>query len=113
MEPIYRTFKNDDEAVATVERLKGEVNENNIYVVTHDDDHTERVAKRADANTVGVSETGFGVSVKNIFRQKGDELRAKFEELHFSSTEAKRLEGELDKGVTIVVVKDAPSGLSL
>ena len=113
MEPIYRTFMNDDEAVAAIERLKGEVSEDNIYVVTHDDDHTDRVADRADANTVGVNETGIGVSVKNIFRKKGDELRAKFEELNFSQTNAKRLEGELDKGATIIVVQDPPSGLSI
>ncbi|AXF57592.1 general stress protein [Salicibibacter kimchii] len=113
MAPIYRTFKNDDEAVATIERLKGEIHEDNIYVITHDDDHTERVADRTDANTVGVSETGFGVSVKNIFRKKGDELRAKLEELDFSTTEAERLEEELDKGVTIITVQDPPSGLSI
>lgn len=48
-----------------------------------------------------------------FFAKKGDELRAKFEELGFSETEANNLESELDKGAVIVVVKDAPAGITL
>ncbi|MBB6450711.1 hypothetical protein HNR44_002701 [Geomicrobium halophilum] len=112
MAPIYKEFMNDDEVVSAVKQLKEKVDENNIYIITHDDDHTERVAERADANTVGMNETGFGVSVKNVFRKKGDELRAKFEELGFGESEARGLENELDKGAVIVVVQDPPEGLS-
>lgn len=111
--PVFKEFMNDDEAVKAVDELKTKVDEDNIYILTHDDDHTKRVANRADANTVGASETGITTSVKNVFRKKGDELRAKFEELGFSETEANNLESELDKGAVIVVVKDAPAGITL
>ncbi|SDJ10815.1 general stress protein [Natribacillus halophilus] len=113
MAPIYREFMNDNEVVAAVERIKGEVSEDNIYVLSHDRSHTSHVAERADANTVGMSETGFGVQVKNVFRKKGDELRAKFEELGFSAGEADTLEAKLDKGAVVVVIQDPPSGLSI
>ncbi|GAK03812.1 general stress protein 17M [Geomicrobium sp. JCM 19037] len=111
--PVYKEFMNDDEAVKAIDQLKEKVEEDQIYVLTHDDDHTKRVANRADAETVGMSETGLTTSVKNVFRKKGDELRAQFQELGFSETEANNLEGELDKGAVIVVVKDAPAGVSL
>ncbi|MBM7635182.1 general stress protein [Geomicrobium sediminis] len=111
--PVFKEFMNDDEAVKAVNELKTQVDEDNIYILTHDDDHTKRVANRADANKVGASETGITTSVKNVFRKKGDELRAKFEELGFSETESNNLESELDKGAVIVVVKDAPAGITL
>ena len=114
MKPVYKEFKNDEEVVTAVNALKSQgVDEDNIYVITHDDDRTNRVADNADANTVGVSETGLGTSIKNVFRKKGDELRAKFEELGFSADESKLLEDKLDQGQIILAIKDAPSTLTL
>ncbi|QQK76829.1 general stress protein [Salicibibacter cibarius] len=109
--PIFKEYMSDDEAVRAIKKLKTQVNTDNIYVITHDDEHTDRVANRAGANKVGVDETGFGVSVKNIFRKKEDELRAKLEKLGFSETEAKQLESELDKGAVIVAATEAPEGV--
>ncbi|TSB47194.1 general stress protein [Alkalicoccobacillus porphyridii] len=114
MKPIYKEFKNDEEVVTAVSSLKSQgVEEDNIYVITHDDDRTNRVADNADANTVGVNETGLGTSIKNVFRKKGDELRAKFEELGFSQQEAESLENKLDEGKIILAVKDAPTTLNI
>ncbi|QDI90916.1 general stress protein [Salicibibacter halophilus] len=111
--PMFKEFMSDDEAVRAIEKLKMEVNTDNIYVITHDDGHTDRVADRTDANTVGIDETGFGVSIKNIFRNKGDELRAKLQELGFTEEEAEHLESQLDKGEVIVAVTEAPEGVSI
>lgn len=114
MDPLYKEFHNDEEVVEAVNELKGKgVNEDNIYIVTHDDDRTDRVADNADANTIGVKEQSFGTAAKNVFRKKGDELRAKFEEVGFSTDKAHSLEDELDKGKIIVIVKDAPAGLAI
>ena len=114
MKPVYKEFKNDEEVVNAVNSLKTQgVHEDNIYVITHDDDRTNRVADNADANTVGVSETGLGTSIKNVFRKKGDELRAKFEELGFSHEEAELLEDKLDQGQIILAFKDAPSTVTI
>ncbi|WP_017725880.1 general stress protein [Halalkalibacterium ligniniphilum] len=114
MKPMYKEFHNDQEVVKAVDSLKAEgVKEDNIYIITHDDDRTERVANSADANTVGANDIGLGTSVKNIFRKKGDELRAQFSELGFPEADAERLEEELDKGKVVVVVKDAPANVIL
>ncbi|AXF57885.1 general stress protein [Salicibibacter kimchii] len=104
---------NDDEAVRAIEKLKIRVNTENIYVITHNDGHTKRVSERTDANTVGVNETGFGVSIKNIFRNKGDELRANLQEVGFSEREAQHLESQLDKGAVIVAATETPEGVTI
>ncbi|KIL52764.1 general stress protein [Jeotgalibacillus campisalis] len=114
MSLFYKEFSNDEEVVNAVNSIKTRgVNEDTIYVVTHDDDRTKRVADNADANTVGASEVGFGTAAKNVFRKKGDELRAQFEKLGFTQAEADTLEDKLDQGKIIVVVKDAPAGFTL
>jgi len=114
MSLFYKEFSNDEEVVNAVNSIKTKgINEDTIYVITHDDDRTKRVADNADANTVGASETGLGTAAKNIFRKKGDELRAQFEKLGFTTAESENLEDKLDQGKIIVVVKDAPVGFTL
>ncbi|WP_096156264.1 MULTISPECIES: general stress protein [Bacillus] len=107
MKPIYKEFHNDEEAVHAIDslKLKG-VREDDIFVVTHDNDRTSRIADNADANTVGAKELGLDTYVKNVFRSKGDELRAQFCELGFTEPEAEALEEKLDHGKVVVVVKD-------
>lgn len=108
MKPTYKEFQNDEQVVGAVQELKTRgVHENDIYVITHDDDRTKRVADNADANTVGAGEVGLDTYVKNVFRSKGDELRAQFEELGFTTGEAEQLEEKLDHGKVILVVRDA------
>jgi len=114
MSLFYKEFSNDEEVVNAVNSIKTKgINEDTIYVITHDDDRTKRVADNADANTVGASETGLGTAAKNIFRKKGDELRAQFEKLGFTTAESENSEDKLDQGKIIVVVKDAPVGFTL
>ncbi|ALA53064.1 general stress protein [Shouchella clausii] len=105
MKPVYKEFFNDEEVVQAVNALKAKnVSEDDIYVITHDDDRTERVADNADANKISAAETGLGTALKNTFRSKGDELRAKFEEIGFTADEAEQLEERLDQGKVIVAV---------
>ncbi|UCZ55145.1 general stress protein [Bacillus shivajii] len=114
MQPFYKEFYNDEEVVQTVDTLKTKgVEENNIHVVSHDDERTNRVAQNANANTIGMDEQSFGTATKNVFRKKGDELRAKFDEIGFTEDKAQELEEKLDEGKVIVVVKDAPHGLAI
>ena len=109
---LHKEFYNDQEAIKAIELLKTKgVDTDNIFVITHDGDRTSRVADQADAKTVGVTEQGFGTAVKNVFRNTGDELRAKFEELGFPQEKANELEEKLDEGKIIVVIKDAPNDL--
>ena len=84
MKPIVKEFQDDVKLTEEVQaQINNGVSADNLYVISHDDDRTKRVADHADANTVGVNEEGLGTAVKNVFRKKGDELRAKFEELGF------------------------------
>ncbi|TFD92857.1 MULTISPECIES: general stress protein [Jeotgalibacillus] len=111
MSLFYKEFTNDEEVVNAVSSIKAKgVNEDTIYVITHDDDRTNRIADNADANTVGAAETGFGTAAKNVFRKDGDKLRSQFQELGFTEAEAETMEEKLDEGKVFVVVKDAPAG---
>jgi len=114
MSVLYKEFTNDEEVVTAIQSMKANgLDDSQIYVITHDDDRTERVADNADANTVSASDVGLATAAKNLFRKKGDELRAQFEELGFTSAEADQLEKKLDQGKVIVVVKDAPAGFTV
>lgn len=114
MKPIYKEFFNDEEVVDVVQALKARnILEDDIYVITHDNDRTNRVADNADANKVSMSETGIGTSIKNTFRKKGDELRAQFEKLGFSENESEQLEERLDQGMVIVVVTNQDAQFTL
>lgn len=114
MSLFYKEYSNDEEVVNAVNSVKTRgINEDTIFVITHDDDRTKRVAGNADANTVGASDVGIATAAKNIFRKKGDELRAQFQELGFTPAEAENLEDKLDQGKIIVVIKDAPPGFAI
>jgi len=107
MKPIVKEFQ-DDQALmdeVRVQASKG-VDKDDMYVMSHDDDRTNRVSSQVDANTVGINEEGLGTAVKNVFRKKGDELRAKFEELGFSQMEAEELEEKLDHGKILLLIKE-------
>ncbi|MFC5711812.1 general stress protein [Thalassorhabdus alkalitolerans] len=103
----HTLLRTDEEVMEKVESLKSQgINENNIYVLSHDKQHTNQLADETDANTVGTTETGLDTTVKNLFRKKGDELRAKMQEMGIDEAEANELEEELDEGKILVVVKD-------
>lgn len=107
MKPVVREYTNDEDLKSDVLDLKNKgVDKNDIYVLSHDDERTNRVASKADANTIGISELGLGSAVGNIFSKKGDELRTKLEEVGFNAAEAERYEEKLDEGKVLLIVTD-------
>lgn len=108
MKPAVQEFKDDVELINEVKSLaeKG-VSKDTLYVMSHDDDRTERVADNADANQVGLDEVGFETYVSNVFSKKGDELRNQLKELGFSQQEADNYEEKLDHG-TILLINTNP-----
>lgn len=108
MKPVVQEFKDD---MALIEEVKGlaakGVSKDTLYVMSHDDDRTDRVADKADASKVGLNEVRFETYVSNIFSKKGDELRAQLKELGFTQQEANNYEEKLDHG-TILLINTNP-----
>ena len=104
MKPKITEYHDDTELMKEVKNLAAQgVDKENLYVMSHDSDRDKRVADSVDAGTIGIKEEGLDTFVKNIFRKKGDELRAQFEELGFDQTEAKVLESKLDEGKILLL----------
>lgn len=105
MTPIVKEFQDD---MALVEEVKIQnsmgVSKDNLYVISHDDDRTKRIANKVNANEIGVKEEGLKLAVENMFNKKGDELRNKFEEIGFSENEASMLEEKLDHGKIFLII---------
>ncbi|ASN03776.1 general stress protein [Virgibacillus necropolis] len=105
MEPKYKIFHDDDQLSETIDKLRNNgIREEDIFVLAHDNDHDRRNRKETDANKMGVKVTGFGTATKNVFRSKGDKLRSKMKEIGFDASMAEKLEEELDKGKSLLVV---------
>ncbi|TKD70511.1 general stress protein [Pseudalkalibacillus hwajinpoensis] len=104
--PVVREYQNDEKLKSDIEELGNiGVSKDDIYVLSHDDDRTKRVAEGVDANTIGKEEMGLS-SLKNVFSKKGDELREKMQEIGFSEDESERYEEEMDKGKIFLFVTD-------
>lgn len=76
-----------------------------IYVLAHDSDRTDKIAEITDAKEIGIKEEGVFDSLANLFRSRGDELRAKIVSLGFTEEEAAFYEQQLDQGKVLVVAK--------
>ncbi|WP_423800087.1 general stress protein [Neobacillus sp. SAB-20_R2A] len=76
---------------------------NEIYLLAHDKNRSEDLSDSLDIKDIGVAEQGVLESVANVFRTRGDALRAKLESLGMSPLEAERYEEELDRGKVVVV----------
>ncbi|NOU73142.1 hypothetical protein GC098_17235 [Paenibacillus sp. LMG 31458] len=74
-----------------------------IYVLTHSAEGTDYVANYTGAEQITMAEEGVLTSIANLFRSRGDELRAKMRALGVPEVEAGRLESELDKGKILVL----------
>src|SRR5690625_1737668 len=107
MLPKVIEFDDDTKLMEEVKNLAAQgVSKDNLYVISHDNNRDIRVANSVDATTIGIGEEGLYTYVKNIFRQKGDELRDQYEELGFDTTEAEVLEGKLDEGKILLLHKE-------
>ncbi|TYP75535.1 general stress protein [Paenibacillus methanolicus] len=77
--------------------------QDNIYVMAHDRDETKTLADATDANEIGMAEEGAFTSMANVFRSRGDEIRAKLQAIGIPESEAERYEEELDQGRLLVI----------
>lgn len=102
MTPAVKEFQDDAELMAEVRRQASNgISKHDLYVISHDDDRTERVADAVDAN----EPDDLNELVGTRYTKKGEELRAIFEEFDFSSDEASNLEDKLDHGKILLLIK--------
>lgn len=104
MKPVVKEFKDDIELMNEVKSLsvKG-VSKDNLYVISHDGDRTDRIVDGTDASKVGMKEVGFDTYVSNIISKRGDQLRSQLKELGFSQLEADDYEEKLDHGTVLLI----------
>lgn len=74
-----------------------------VFLLAHGKERSEDLTEALDTNEIGVNEQGFFDSIANVFRSRGDELRAKMESLGLTDREAQQFEKELDRGRVMVV----------
>ncbi|MEC0243740.1 general stress protein [Paenibacillus dokdonensis] len=103
-----KVVENGIQAVEEVNQLRssGYVYDD-IFVLAHDGDRSERIAETANADKIGIKEEGMFDALANLFRSRGDELRAKITSLGFTEAEAQFYEKELDLGKVLVIAKKA------
>ncbi|MCP3027979.1 general stress protein [Halobacillus sp. A5] len=103
--PFIKEYINDETVMEDVKKLqRNGVNSKDIYILTHDDDRTSRIANNVNANTIGLSEQDVKTVVSNIFSKKGDELRAKLQEIGLSEEDAHEYEEDMDEGKVLLIV---------
>ncbi|GGF30268.1 general stress protein 17M [Halobacillus andaensis] len=103
--PFIREYTNDENVMEDVKKLQHNgINSKDIYILTHDDDRTDRIASNVNANTIGLSEQDVKTFLNNIFSKKGDELRAKLQEIGLSEEDAHEYEEDLDEGKVLLIV---------
>ncbi|AZL13979.1 general stress protein [Brevibacterium aurantiacum] len=101
MKPEIKEFQDDTELMAEVTRQASNgISKNNLYVLSHDDDRTDRVADEVNAN----EPDDLSELVGTRYDKKGDELRAIFEEFDFTPSESNDLEEKLDHGKILLLI---------
>jgi hypothetical protein len=99
-----KVVENGVEAKREIERFVSQgFTKDEIYLLAHDEKRSEDLTDNLDINDIGIGEQGVFESMANIFRTRGDELRAKLESLGASNAEAEQYEKELDLGKVVVV----------
>ncbi|WP_087973123.1 general stress protein [Oceanobacillus rekensis] len=105
MKPFIREYINEEQLKTDVNKLQAKgINKDDIYLLTHDDERTGRIADNANTNTIGMKEMDFSSAVGNMFSSQGDQLRTKLEEMGFSEAEAANYEKDLDEGKVLLMV---------
>ncbi|MCG1010463.1 general stress protein [Salinicoccus sp. ID82-1] len=105
MKPFIKPYTNDETLQDDIKKLTSkDISADDIYVISHDDDRTERITKNAGVNTIGVSESGVADTVKSTFEKQGDTLRKQLQNVGFSETEAENYESDMDEGKVFLIV---------
>lgn len=74
-----------------------------IYVLTHSAEGTDYVAEFTGAEQISMAEEGLFTSIANLFRSRGEELKAKIMALGVPEAETDRLITELEWGKILVL----------
>lgn len=102
-----KEFTDDTSLITEIQELVSSgIPRENLYVLSHDDNRTNRVAENANANQIGIEEEGLATAVGNIFRRKGDELREKLKQFGYTQEESAELENKLDAGKILLFVNN-------
>lgn len=105
MKPFIKEYVNEELLKTDVDKLQAKgVAKDDIYILTHDDQRTGRLADNTDTNTIGMKEIDFSTAVGNMFNSQGDELRNKLEEMGLTEAEAENYEEQLDAGKILLMV---------
>ncbi|MGP4071745.1 general stress protein [Piscibacillus sp. B03] len=95
-----KDYKNDQNLENDIKKLLGNgVDQEDIYVLAHDDDHTEDLAHKTRTHSIELSQN-------EGFDKKGDELRAKLEEVGVTEEAADQYEAMLDQGKILLIVRE-------
>ncbi|KRF01737.1 hypothetical protein ASG89_25595 [Paenibacillus sp. Soil766] len=78
-----------------------------IYVLTHSAEGTDYVAEFTGAEQISMAEEGLFTAIANLFRSRGEELKAKIMALGVPEAEADRLITELEWGKILVLATPA------
>ncbi len=101
MKPAVKEFQDDTALMDEVKRQAAAgISKDDLYVIAHDDDRTDRVAGNVNAN----EPDDLIKLVGTRYDKKGDELRAILEEFGFSSNESDDLEEKLDHGKVLLLI---------
>ncbi|MFC5653219.1 general stress protein [Paenibacillus solisilvae] len=104
IKPTVQIVTTAMDALHTVRELNRQgYKQDDIYVLAHDSEQTKSLADASEASSIGVSEEGVFTSLANVFRSRGDEIRAKLQSIGLSDSEAERYEEELDRGRVLVI----------
>lgn len=104
MKPNVQIVDNGMAAINAVRELNSRgYSQEDIYVLAHDSDQTDSLKEATNTNKISMSEEGVFNSMANLFRSRGDELRAKMESVGMSKAEAEQYESELDRGKVLVI----------
>lgn len=107
MKPYVEEYHNEENLKQAVDLLKTKgVQADDLYVLTHDDDRTERISEKVDTNLIGTEDKGLTETLENLFVKKGDELRKQLQEMGFSEAESEMYEAKLDQGKALLIVKN-------
>ncbi|WP_458121286.1 general stress protein [Paenibacillus sp. Z6-24] len=102
--PYAKVVENGTRAVEVVKELQGTgYGFDDIYVLAYRKDLTDKITETAGAQEIGIKEEGMFDSLANLFRSRGDELRAKITSLGFTQAEADFYERELGKDKVLII----------
>lgn len=77
-----------------------------IYLISFSRDYTETLTESMEGKQIGIWEEGVFTAFANLFRDRGDELRAKVKSMGFSKARAESLEQRLEEGYMAIIAKD-------